>query len=186
MRWDNSGIAVFFFPRNSIPSDITAGAPVDSNWGTPSAFWPATSCNPFQFFQNHAAIFDTTLCGDWAGSVWTATGVPGQEQSCAQRTGVATCDQFVQQNGASFSEACACVSLLWLRFMRCNSEPSRLTLEQIGKSRVYRSIRASNRKEPQDRFPLSTDTHTLAPCTRLTSICIYLTRMIEHYCIFSL
>ncbi|KAI0252728.1 concanavalin A-like lectin/glucanase domain-containing protein [Lactifluus subvellereus] len=105
MRWDNSGIAIWFFARDSIPSDITAGAPVDSDWGTPSAFWPATNCNPFQFFQNHAVIFDTTLCGDWAGGVWTASGIPGQEQSCAQRTGVATCEQFVRQNGASFSEA---------------------------------------------------------------------------------
>jgi len=50
-------------------------------------------------------IFDTTLCGDWAGSAWTATGVPGQDQSCAQITGVATCEQFVQQNGAALSEA---------------------------------------------------------------------------------
>jgi hypothetical protein len=105
--WDNAGIAVYFFPRQNIPSDITAQAPVPDNWGTPSAFWPASSCNPFQFFQNHGAIFDTTLCGDWAGGVWTATGIPGQDQSCAQRTGVATCQQFVQQNGAALSEACA-------------------------------------------------------------------------------
>lgn len=32
--------------------------------------------------------------------------MPGQDQSCAQRTGVATCQQFVQQNGAALSEAC--------------------------------------------------------------------------------
>jgi hypothetical protein len=104
--WDNSGISVWFFSRQSIPSDITASAPVPNGWGTPSAFWPAGTCNPFQFFQNHGVIFDTTLCGDWAGSIWTATGVPGQDQSCAQRTGVATCQQFVQQNGAALSEAC--------------------------------------------------------------------------------
>jgi len=105
MNWDNTGIAIYFFPRQSIPSDITAQAPVPEGWGTPSAFWPASGCNPFQFFQNHSAIFDTTLCGDWAGSAWTATGVPGQEESCAQITGVPTCQQFVQQNGAALSEA---------------------------------------------------------------------------------
>ncbi|KAI0286661.1 concanavalin A-like lectin/glucanase domain-containing protein [Russula aff. rugulosa BPL654] len=86
MLWDNTGVSVWFFPRQNIPSDITAQAPVPPGWG-------------------HSAIFDTTLCGDWAGSVWTATGVPGQDQSCAQRTGVATCQQFVQQNGAALSEA---------------------------------------------------------------------------------
>jgi hypothetical protein len=104
--WDNTGISVWFFPRQNIPSDITTSTPVPANWGTPSSFWPANTCNPFEIFQNQAAIFDTTLCGDWAGSVWTATGVPGQEQSCAQRTGVPTCEQFVQQNGAALSEAC--------------------------------------------------------------------------------
>ncbi|KAH9964574.1 concanavalin A-like lectin/glucanase domain-containing protein [Russula dissimulans] len=105
MLWDNSGISVYFFPRQNIPSDITAGAPVPDNWGTPSAFWPASSCNPFQFFQNHAVIFDTTLCGDWAGSVWTATGIPGQDQSCATRTGVSTCEAYARGNGAALAEA---------------------------------------------------------------------------------
>jgi len=105
--WDDSGVAVSFFSRQNIPSDITAGAPVPDNWGTPSAFWPASSCNPFQFFQNHGVIFDTTLCGDWAGSAWPSTGVPGQEQSCAQRTGVSTCEAYVRNNGAALAEACA-------------------------------------------------------------------------------
>ncbi|KAI0063182.1 hypothetical protein BV25DRAFT_1824758 [Artomyces pyxidatus] len=105
MQWDNSGISVYFFPRSSIPSDITAGAPNPDNWGQPSASWPASSCNPFEFFQNHSAIFDTTLCGDWASGVWASTGVPGQDQSCAQRTGVATCEDFVRNNGGSFTEA---------------------------------------------------------------------------------
>ncbi|TFY82363.1 hypothetical protein EWM64_g1657 [Hericium alpestre] len=105
MQWDNSGISVFFFPRSNIPADITAGAPNPDGWGTAMARWPASSCNPFQFFKTHSMIFDTTLCGDWASGVWGATGVPGQEQSCAQRTGVATCEQFVQQNGAAFNDA---------------------------------------------------------------------------------
>jgi hypothetical protein len=61
VQWDSSGIAVYFFPRGSIPADITAGAPVPSNWGLAQARWPAASCNPFQFFYNNIAIFDTTL-----------------------------------------------------------------------------------------------------------------------------
>jgi len=105
MLWDNTGIKVYFFTRNSIPTDITAKAPIPERWGTPSAFWPASTCSPFQFFQNHAAIFDTTLCGDWAGGVWTSSGMLGQQQSCAQLTGVSTCAQYVQQNGAALSEA---------------------------------------------------------------------------------
>lgn len=44
--------------------------------------------------------------GDWGGGVWDASGVPGQDQSCAARTGVASCSDFVLNNGASFTEAC--------------------------------------------------------------------------------
>lgn len=40
--------------------------------------------------------------------MWDASGVPGQDQSCAARTGVASCSDFVLNNGASFTEACKC------------------------------------------------------------------------------
>lgn len=115
---------MYFFTRGSIPADITAGTPNPSGWGTPQAMWPAASCNPFTYFQNHSAIIDTTLwcvsrnrlfalsqifyliSGDWAAGVWSGTGVPGQDQSCAAITGYSTCQAFVQANGAAFTEAC--------------------------------------------------------------------------------
>jgi len=105
MQWDTSGISVFFFPRGSIPADITAEAPQPSTWGPAMARWPAIACDPFKFFYDHVAIFDTTLCGDWASGVWTSAGVPGQEQSCAARTGYATCEDFVRNSGQAFNEA---------------------------------------------------------------------------------
>ncbi|KAF8061013.1 endo-1,3(4)-beta-glucanase [Lyophyllum atratum] len=105
MQWDGSGIAVFFFPRGAEPADITNDRPRPETWGPAQARWPADACDPFKFFSNHNAIFDTTLCGEWAGGVWNSAGIPGQEQSCAQRTGVATCEAFVRANGASMSEA---------------------------------------------------------------------------------
>lgn len=61
VEWVDKGISVWFFPRNNIPSDISANAPLSDNWGTPMAFWPATDCAPFKFFDSHSAIFDTTL-----------------------------------------------------------------------------------------------------------------------------
>jgi len=105
MKWDTTGVAVYFFPRGSIPEDISAGAPQPDSWGLAQARWPAASCDPFKFFNNHHAIFDTTLCGDWASGVWTDSGIPGQEQSCAQRTGFSTCEAFVRAQGASFANA---------------------------------------------------------------------------------
>jgi len=105
MLWDGNGIAIYFFPRNKIPSDLEAGSPQAENWGNPMARWPAPSCDPSKYFYEHIAIFDTTLCGDWAGAVWALSGVPGQEQSCATRTGFNTCEEFVRARGDSFKEA---------------------------------------------------------------------------------
>jgi hypothetical protein len=61
VRWESSGISIYFFPRESIPSDITAGAPQPSTWGTPAGNWPNTNCDPATFLKNHQIIFDTTL-----------------------------------------------------------------------------------------------------------------------------
>lgn len=105
MSWSSDGISVYFFPRGSIPGDIVNETPVPSGWGQPMAHWPASQCDPFKFFYDNVVIFDTTLCGDWAGGVWGSSGIPGQEQSCAQRTGYSTCEAFVRANGASFQEA---------------------------------------------------------------------------------
>lgn len=35
MKWDSDGISVFYFARDSIPTDITDGSPEPSGWGTP-------------------------------------------------------------------------------------------------------------------------------------------------------
>ncbi|KAF7784589.1 CAZyme family GH16 [Agaricus bisporus var. burnettii] len=105
MKWDTSGIAIYFFPRGSEPADITAGKPEPDSWGTAMARWPAASCDPFKFFKVHRAIFDTTLCGDWAAGVWSSAGIPGQEQSCAQKTGFTTCEEFVRESGSTLKGA---------------------------------------------------------------------------------
>jgi len=105
MQWDDSGLAVFFFPSGSVPADIGAGFPHPETWGPALARWPADGCDPFQYFNTHSVIFDTTLCGDWAGAVWSGAGIPGQEESCAERTGFSTCEEYVRASGSSFDEA---------------------------------------------------------------------------------
>ncbi|KAG8851851.1 hypothetical protein FRB96_009035 [Tulasnella sp. 330] len=104
MLWDDNGINVWFFNRTAIPKDITSEAPQPTSWGLPTARWPAATCNPDTFVHNHNAIFDTTLCGDWAGGAW-ATAPNGGGQSCAASTGAATCAAWVAGNGASFADA---------------------------------------------------------------------------------
>ena len=61
VQWDATGISVYFFPRGTEPSDIAAQAPHPENWGPAQAKWPASGCDPFKFFNNQNAIFDTTL-----------------------------------------------------------------------------------------------------------------------------
>jgi len=106
--WDDSGIQVNFWPRNEIPADITLGAPQPDLWPEPAGRWPASTCIPSEFFNSHQVIFDTTLCGDWAGvsSVWSSASLG----SCESTTGYSTCQDFVLANGASFAEACAWLS----------------------------------------------------------------------------
>lgn len=106
VKLDSSGISVYFWTRSAIPSDITSGSPDPDSWGTPMADWPSTDCTTATYFYEQVAIFDTTLCGDWAGTGWDTTGIPGQDQSCATRTGVSTCASFIQNHGSSFDEAC--------------------------------------------------------------------------------
>ncbi|EIW68023.1 hypothetical protein TREMEDRAFT_57424 [Tremella mesenterica DSM 1558] len=107
MVWDKAGIKVWWFPRSSIPSDITNETPDPSGWGTPVANFVSDQCDPYTYFYDHVNIFDTTLCGDWAGadSVWNYAGYAGQGQSCASITGYSTCSDFVLNSGSSFNEA---------------------------------------------------------------------------------
>lgn len=105
MKWDDDGIAVYFWTSDSVPPDVDAGTPVPDGWGVPMANWPSSTCNSTEYFYDHSFIFDTTLCGDWAGTAWNSSGTPGQDQSCATRTGYSTCEAFVQASGASFDEA---------------------------------------------------------------------------------
>ncbi|KAG6837902.1 hypothetical protein H0H93_013055 [Arthromyces matolae] len=61
MQWDSTGIMIYFFPKGSEPKDLLNDNPLPSTWGPAMARWPASNCNPYQFFNNHHAIFDTTL-----------------------------------------------------------------------------------------------------------------------------
>jgi len=91
MLWADDGISIWFFPRSKVPSDLknlktksaTSGATANpSAWGSPKAFWASTTCSTKKFFNSHSLVFDTTLCGDWAGATYASAGCPG---TCADR-----------------------------------------------------------------------------------------------------
>ena len=95
-QWDNNQyIRVWYFPRDQVPQDLQNKNPNPSSWGLPYARFDIGSLNgncPSSHFQNHNIIFDTTFCGDWAGSVF------GQ---CSSQI---TCSDFVRQNPSEFTE----------------------------------------------------------------------------------
>ncbi|KAG8679182.1 hypothetical protein FRC09_019154, partial [Ceratobasidium sp. 395] len=101
MLWNDDGISVWFFQRSNIPSDLqglkaatntTANAadpnkygsasPDPTGWGVPKAHWTSSACSTTKFFKDHSLVFDTTLCGDWAGATYGSAGCPG---TCADR-----------------------------------------------------------------------------------------------------
>lgn len=98
MEWTSEHIAIWFFPRATIPADITAGNPDPSTWGSPAArFVGSPGCDMDSFFKEHNIIFNTTFCGDWAGQVWSDNPI------CSAKA--ATCEEFVGNNPQEFDEA---------------------------------------------------------------------------------
>lgn len=106
---DASGIRIYFFPRNKIPTDLKAGAPTGGTpWGTPDFFirssTASTSC-PMSHFTNLHMVINTNWCGSWAGGVWNQDlSYVGQAGSPAKNTGYATCEDYVK-TGLGLTEA---------------------------------------------------------------------------------
>ncbi|KAI9325170.1 putative endo-1,3(4)-beta-glucanase [Zopfochytrium polystomum] len=100
MEWYNGSpgaIKVWFFPRGSVPSDLTSNNPNPGNWGTPMAHFPLGSqCAP-SHFANLQIVLDLTFCGDWAGKVYG----PG----CTGGSGDAACQYLVINYPQNFKEA---------------------------------------------------------------------------------
>lgn len=93
----SAGIRIWFFPRASVPADITAGtAPTPQTWGEALADFPSTDCDIGAHFRNMSIVANIDVCGTWAGSTSaysTKGGCPG------------TCTDYAAQNPAAFDQA---------------------------------------------------------------------------------
>ncbi|KAJ7193971.1 hypothetical protein GGX14DRAFT_477105 [Mycena pura] len=66
--WDLSGIAFWYFPRPSVPSNIdSTDAPDPTTWGKASAWYPASSCDPTRVFGPQIITLYIDICGAFAG-----------------------------------------------------------------------------------------------------------------------
>ncbi|KAJ9205273.1 concanavalin A-like lectin/glucanase domain-containing protein [Paecilomyces variotii] len=94
----DAGIRVWFFPRSSIPNDISDAnsTPDPSTWGTALADFPSTDCDISSHFRNQSIIANIDLCGQLAGleKFYTVqSGCPG------------TCTDYVANNPTAFTNA---------------------------------------------------------------------------------
>lgn len=63
-EWTNEYVKIWWFPNGSIPSSITSGSPLISQFGTPVASFMG-SCDIDSHFANHSIIINTDFCGAW-------------------------------------------------------------------------------------------------------------------------
>ncbi|KAI0013493.1 glycoside hydrolase family 16 protein [Xylariaceae sp. FL0662B] len=110
VEWTSQAINIFFFPRTTkVPDDIASGQPDPSTWGSPAATFSGPDCNIDDHFKEHQIVFDTTLCGDWAGKVFES------DSTCAAKA--STCQEYVANNPEAF------VNSYWLiNFVKVFSE----------------------------------------------------------------
>lgn len=103
---DSRGIRIWFFERHDIPMDIYLGSPnppstrlrgLNSTWGVPNAVFANPNSTFDAHFKDMKIVFNTGLCGEWAGKVWNTTGTCG--------TLAPTCDEYVSQNPSAFLDA---------------------------------------------------------------------------------
>ncbi|KAK7048542.1 glycoside hydrolase family 16 protein [Favolaschia claudopus] len=83
--WDESGVVFWYFPRDSVPKDISVDnkTPNPSTWGKASAWYPASSCDPSKAFGPQIITLYIDICGAFAGvqSLWA----PDNGPSCISK-----------------------------------------------------------------------------------------------------
>ncbi|GAA5857463.1 hypothetical protein JCM8547_009285 [Rhodosporidiobolus lusitaniae] len=68
MVWDEDGIAMYFFPRDKVPSDLSSNSPLPLTWGQPSARFSSSTCDPQKYFSEQTIVLNISLGGDWGGA----------------------------------------------------------------------------------------------------------------------
>lgn len=68
MQWTSEAILIWNWLRSEVPADVDNKTPDPGSWGLPAAQLAVGNCSVDQHFQSHKIVFDTTFCGEYAGS----------------------------------------------------------------------------------------------------------------------
>ena len=68
LQWQEDGLRFWFFERANIPSDLSGNSPNPSNWGSPTVFYPTTSCDLDRYFLPQSLILVGLLPPSRAGT----------------------------------------------------------------------------------------------------------------------
>ncbi|KAJ7642247.1 hypothetical protein FB45DRAFT_786349 [Roridomyces roridus] len=85
--WDTNGIAMWFFSRPSVPSNIGGTATPDpTTWGQPSAWFPASACDPTKAFGPQILTLYIDVCGQFADApgLWDPSPCKAKADQCFQ------------------------------------------------------------------------------------------------------
>lgn len=95
INWNSAtGVKMWYFNRDHIPTDIKTGNPNISAWGPPFAnFDFGVNCLGKKF-NTQKLIINLTFCGQWAGDAFSSM-CPGK----------GVCDDYVRDNFWQFNEA---------------------------------------------------------------------------------
>lgn len=99
MEWTSDFIRIWFWSGDSAPSTILSDTPDTSDLGTPVALFEG-SCDIDTYFYDHAIIFDTTFCGDWAGATYISDGCAADSNGDAS---LGSCVTYVAENPSAYT-----------------------------------------------------------------------------------